>query len=157
MHTHGAVETTSPRSETRQRIPLPVAQDIAPPASPQRDVPESVDTRPDGPSAAAVENPVTTRQATLQRESADADPILKAQAALALTADRSTPEHAPSQSEIVDAPLKQDGKPSITITIGRIAIDFGREAPAAAPAAAREVQRTRGFENYVDARRGRSR
>jgi hypothetical protein len=157
LRAHDAIEATSPCPETRERVPPLVAPQIAPPAVVQRDGSERADTRQDTPSTNDLETPVTTQQVTLRPESTDADPLNNAGAALAPAVHRSAPARVPAQPATGDAPPRQDEKPSVTITIGRIAIDFGSEVPATAPAPVREVQRTRGFENYADARRGRSR
>ena len=157
MRTRQAIEVSAPRQETREPTPSSVAQNVAPPARPQLDNRESIESHRDTPSVDVVEAFEITRQVTLERESANANPFPNTEAALAATAPETTHGHAPAQPAKGDAPSGQTERPSITISIGRIAIDFGREAPAAAAAPAREVQRTRGFDNYAGARRGRPR
>jgi len=56
-----------------------------------------------------------------------------------------------------DAVAQSDEVGRVTISIGRIAIDLGRELAPQAPTAARGPERTRGFDSYQRVRRGKRR
>jgi hypothetical protein len=95
-----------------------------------------------------------TRQAERLPGSMEATVASAPSAAPVPKSPRSLPARTTAHPQAKRTAPTRETKPQVTITIGRIAIDFGHESPPA-PAPTRTVQRTRGFENYSDARRGR--
>jgi len=157
QQTPRSIEPTSPRPQIHDPAPSAVAHRIAPNAAPRPADHESIEGRHDAPEFAAFEGLESTRQPIEHRESANEGQAPNAQAETFAPRPPLTHEPGPAEAANREAPAEPAVRPSVTISIGRISIDFGREAPAPAAPAARQIERTRGFEKYADARRGRPR